>query len=90
MFLFTVCDFKKRVEHLHNLCVCDLRNILFKVVCLLCLNVNLSAWCVDSLQRLWNANARNSVFFFLKEGSEFVMFVVCEAVDQCTKVLPKH
>lgn len=43
MFLFTVCDLKKHVEHIPNFCFCDLRNIPFEVVCVLCLNVNLSA-----------------------------------------------
>jgi len=31
-----------------------------------------------------------TVSFFLKEGSEFAMFWICVAVDQCTEVLPKH
>jgi hypothetical protein len=45
------------------------------------LNVNMSAWCVDSLQRLWNANATNSIFFFLKREvnlwcSEYVWLLI--------------
>jgi hypothetical protein len=39
MLLFAVCDLTKCSEQLHSFCYCDLRNILFKVGYMPCLNV---------------------------------------------------